>query len=60
VGLRAADAAPSGHAWVLVDGTPVLDDEHALADLSPILAFGSRGRLIPADGGVVAPRPGGR
>lgn len=49
IGVRAPDAAPSGHAWVLVDGMPVLEDEQALAGMSPILLFGRRGRLVETE-----------
>jgi hypothetical protein len=35
-----------GHAWVLVDGEPIAEPEHALAEMTPILSFGSGGAVL--------------
>jgi Transglutaminase-like superfamily len=45
VGL-ASERPARGHAWVLVDGQPVAESEHALAEMTPILAFGPGGAVL--------------
>jgi hypothetical protein len=35
-----------GHAWVVVDGRPVIESEGELLRFSPALGFGSRGALL--------------
>ncbi len=35
-----------GHVWVLLDGTPVHDDEEALRDLVPVVGFGPEGDRV--------------
>jgi len=37
-----------GHAWVVVNGVSIDEDEEALVDFSPAGMFDSDGRLIPA------------
>ena len=37
-----------GHAWVVVNGVSIDEDEEALADFSPAGMFDADGRLIPA------------
>jgi hypothetical protein len=43
--LRRSDRI-HGHAWVTVDGHPVIESEPSLLHLSPALSFGSRGAPI--------------
>jgi hypothetical protein len=35
-----------GHAWVLVDGEPIAEPEHVLAEMTPILSFGPGGAVL--------------
>jgi Transglutaminase-like superfamily len=45
VGL-ANERTAHGHAWVLVDGEPIAEPEHVLAEMTPILSFGRRGTVL--------------
>jgi hypothetical protein len=48
VGVGRADTGVIGHAWVLVDGRPVGDDEAAIRRYTPVLAFAPDGSLVDA------------
>jgi hypothetical protein len=37
-----------GHAWVVVDGHPIIDQDADLVQFSPALFFGSEGVPVPA------------
>ena len=39
-----------GHAWVLVDGVPVVDSAASLTAYQPVVAFGRDAKRLPADG----------
>jgi hypothetical protein len=46
VGFERKNGQIFGHAWVTVDGRPVIESESNLLEFSPALSFGSGGRLI--------------
>jgi hypothetical protein len=46
VGFRHIDGGTQGHAWVIADGHPVIEDEADLLQFSPALCFGLRGALL--------------
>lgn len=54
VGVARAESGVQGHAWVLVDGRPVHEDEASLRSFVPLIEFGREGR---ATGGVGEPLP---
>ena len=46
VGFDQMNSRIFGHAWVVVDGHPVIESETDLLRFSPVLAFGSQGVLL--------------
>jgi len=59
VGFRRVDGQTIGHAWVAVDGRPVIEGDAEWSDYAAIQAFGARGELVcaPAQaGGRLPPR----
>jgi hypothetical protein len=46
VGFREQDGKLIGHAWVLVDGTSLVEPESDLTRFSPLLRFGARGAVL--------------
>jgi hypothetical protein len=46
LGVRHVDGTISGHAWIVVSDTPLLEPQSALADFEPVLEFGHRGAPI--------------
>jgi hypothetical protein len=54
VGFRRMNGRTFGHAWVIVDGYPVIEPEINLLRFSPMLGFGFRGEALPA---ITAGRP---
>ena len=49
VGFQQLDGKILGHAWVLVEGRPVIESEADLTRFSPTLRFGARGVLLPPE-----------
>jgi len=54
VGFQRLDGRIIGHAWVVVDGNPIIEPDADLIRFSPTLHFGSRSRgaLLPAHRGL--------
>ena len=50
IGLKSAEHGPLGHAWVAVDGRPVLKNDHQLDGQTAVTQFGPGGRReeVPA------------
>jgi transglutaminase superfamily protein len=48
VGFRRMDGRIFGHAWVIVDGYPVIEPEVNLLRFSPMFGFGFGGEPLPA------------
>jgi len=46
---RASPASGLGHAWVVVDGTPVVESAADIETYEPVMAFGAEGRLVHTD-----------
>jgi Transglutaminase-like superfamily len=46
VGFREQDGKIIGHAWVLVDGTSLVEPESDLTRFSPLLRFGAHGAVL--------------
>jgi hypothetical protein len=47
VALSAKERATHGHAWVVVDDSPVAEPADALTAMTPVVAFGRRGAVLP-------------
>lgn len=47
VGFHRLNGQITGHAWVLVDGHPVLESKDALRQFSSAMAFGAAGEILP-------------
>ncbi len=55
VGLSRADKGGIiGHAWVIVDGTPVGESVSALSEYTPVFAFAGDGTLLDAPPSIAA------
>jgi hypothetical protein len=51
-GIRRQGGAIAGHAWVMVDGDPIVEPPETLDDFSQVMTFGLDGaRLDQADSG---------
>lgn len=49
LGLHRDRGVRHGHAWVLVDSSPVDTGDDLIAEMEPVLTFGRGGALLPTD-----------